>query len=76
MDASNVGIGAFLLQKEHPMSYFSQKLSLRIKTTSLMFEISMLFVTPQKYPRIFFYNFIIYSGYKWSKLRYFPRIVK
>ena len=33
-------------------------------------------VTPQKYPRIFFSNFIIYSGYKLSQLGYFPGIVK
>ena len=33
-------------------------------------------VTPQKYPRIFFYNFIIYFGYKLSQRGYFLGIVK
>ena len=33
-------------------------------------------VTSQKYPKIFFFNFIIYSRYKLSQLRYFPGIFK
>ena len=36
----------------------------------------LLGVTPQKYPIIFFYNFIIYSWYKLSQLGHFPGIVK
>ena len=33
-DASDVGVGSVLLQTEHPMSYFSKKLSLRMQMTS------------------------------------------
>ena len=33
-DASNVGVGAVLLQIEHPVSYFSKKMSLKMQTTS------------------------------------------
>ena len=33
-DASNFGIGAVLMQQEHPISYFSKKLSLRIQQAS------------------------------------------
>ena len=39
-------------------------------------EIQTYTVTPQKYLRIFFYNFIIYSEYKLSQLGYFPGIDK
>ena len=39
-------------------------------------DYEVLAVTPQKYPRFFFYNFIIYSGYKLSQLGYFQGINK
>ena len=34
IDVSNFGIGAVLMQQEHPISYFSKKLSLRIQQAS------------------------------------------
>ena len=33
-DASNLGIGAVLMQQEQPLSYFSKKLSLRMQQAS------------------------------------------
>ena len=34
IDASNFGIGVVLMQQEHPISYFSKKLSLRMQQAS------------------------------------------
>ena len=33
-DASNIGIGAVLMQQGHPISYFSQKLGPRLRVAS------------------------------------------
>ena len=80
-DASDYAIGVVLGQREGKIAfviYYANKTldSAQSNYTTTEKEFLVVVVTPQKYPIIFFYHFIIYFGYKLSQLGYFPGIVK
>ena len=69
-----VGVGIVIILLKGIKTTLS--FNLAFKCTNNQAEYEVFIVTLQKYPIIFFYNFIIYSEYKSSQLGYFPGIVK
>ena len=54
MDSLDVGISAFLLQREHHVSYFSKKLSLRMqKTSAYVWELYVISKAIKKWRQYF-----------------------
>ena len=59
-DASNIGIGAVLMQQGHPISYFSQKLGLRLRVASTYIkELHAIVAAVQKWRQYLLGRFFI-----------------